>query len=193
MIKNNLYKTIKNHNQQAAMFGIDARITMLIIAIFGLIGSAVLYAVVSKAKSEAIIASVKNIDTAIENYIDDTSSIPSTIDELYDTLPTKSSQSNKWEGPYLEGEKTNTLVPQLSWTKESDNCNSTTSSHRYCSYTLDLVFSNVSDAVCGKIKDYYSNDPAILYDSGTKKLTISYARSKSGTYKRVKYKVTETP
>lgn len=198
-----ILKNNKKVNKKAAVFGIDARITMLIIAIFGLFSSTVFYAVVSKSKCEAIISTMKNIDLAIEEYIDDTKSIPASINQLYDTLPAKASQSNRWNGPYLNGDKTDPFVPTIAWSQESNNCNSGSTSSKYCSYILKMEFHNISNGVFNKIKEYYTKipsvsfqsiaTPVITYTSATQSMAIIYGVSENGSYNRVKYKVTESP
>ncbi|MCP4355535.1 MAG: hypothetical protein GY793_07870 [Proteobacteria bacterium] len=172
-------------NQKGALFGLDARITMMIITILGLITATFFRSVVSKAKSEAVISTVNNVNLAIESYIEDTGSIPNIIYNLYDTLPTKSTQSGEWSGPYLQGFRTGALVPRLTWTLTLDNCESATAS-RYCTYSLAMTFSDMSEKVFTKLKDYYHEGTIITHDNALKELTITYIADD-------RYKVKEKP
>lgn len=181
--------------KRGGLFGLDARVAMLIIAILGLFIYPTVAGLISKARVEAILASTRSVTVAIEAYIDDTKSIPNTKDQLFTTLPTKGTQSAKWNGPYLKGESTGRFVPNLVWTLIDDDCSSSTKTSRYCTYRVSYDFCKFPKAVFEKLKDYYaSSDQWTSYNAGTECVRIDYGYAKSGldeTY--VSFKVKEKP
>lgn len=184
----------KLHRQKGAMFGLDARITMLIIAILGLVIYPVMNGVISKARTEAILATTKSVTLAIESFITDTGTTPATIDMLYDTVPTKAHHSKNWNGPYLKGNKNDRFVPALEWVVEDNDCTNAGKSSSYCSLRVKYKFCQFPQKVYDKLVDYYSADQAISYDSGTKCIIIDYGYAKTGvdeTY--ASFKVKELP
>jgi len=181
-------------NKKGAMFGLDARIAMLIMTILGLLVFPIMNSIISKARVEAILASGKSVTRAIEEYIVDTGSIPATIDNLYTTLPTDAGQSTKWAGPYLKGEKTDRLVPTLSWTLENNSC-ITATTHRYCIYRVSYNFCKFPKSVFSLLGEYYSESGVgTSYNSTTKCITLDYGHNPDGAQEKfVMFKVKEQP
>lgn len=184
-----------NYLKKGGMFGLDARVAMLVIAVLGLLVYPTVSGVISKSRVEAILSSAGSTTLAIENYVLDTGSIPNTIENLFTTAPVKASQSTKWNGPYLKGESTNRFVPTLTWTLLDDDCSSTTKSSRYCTYRVSYNFCKFPKAVYEIMKDYYASaDQWTSYTSGTECVKIDYGYAKSGTDETyVSFKVKEKP
>jgi len=186
-----MYKLL---NKKGAMFGLDARIAMLIMTILGLLVFPIMNSIIAKARAEAIFASTKSVTQAIEEYIIDTKSIPATIDNLFTTLPTDAGQSAKWSGPYLKGEKTDRLIPSLTWTLEKNDCTGSSTS-RYCTYRVSYTFCEFPKSVFSLIGKYYTESGVgSSYNSGTKCITIDYGHNPDGTQEKfVMFKVKEQP
>lgn len=184
-----------NSIKKGGMFGLDARVAMLIIAILGLFVYPVVSGVISKSRAEAILGSARSVNVAIESYVEDTGSIPSTIDNLFTTQPTNSEQANKWNGPYLKGSSAQRFVPTLTWTLMSDDCSSTTLSSRYCIYRVTYNFCQFPKSVYVKLADYFdSADQGLTYTAGTECINLDYGYAKSGTDETyISFKVKEKP
>lgn len=174
------------YTKKAAIFGMDARIAMLIIAILSALVYPIVSGVISKSMAEAIIASARSSTVAIENYIADTGKLPSANTELY-----TSSETN-WNGPYLKGNPDDRFSPDLSWSLEDNSCAGTGES-RYCTYKITYSFCKFSKAVSEVLKNYFSNaSQAVNYVSATECIELTYGYADNGgstTY--VKFKVKE--
>ena len=189
------------YNKKGAMFGLDARIAILIMAILGLLIYPTLTHVINKTKVEAIITNMKMVDLAIEEYIDDVKSVPNTLSNLYRTLPTKAAQQTRWNGPYLLGEEGGYLMPtSITWTQVSSNCTSTSSSvsDRMCTYKLSYRFCDITKRVHNELSTYFSanvnTNVTVSYNSGTSCMDINYGNAENGAYKTFNtYKVQEAP
>jgi type II secretory pathway pseudopilin PulG len=177
------------------MFGMDARVAMLVVAILGLLVYPTVSGIISKSRAEAITASSRTVTAAIENYIADTGSIPASINNLFTTAPTKSSQSSGWKGPYLKGEATARFIPALVWTLEDNDCTSTTTSSRYCTYRVSYDFCKFPKAVRETFVDYYAKAESwTSYNSSTECIRVNYGYAEnSGVETYVSFKVKETP
>ena len=91
-------------NKKGAMFGLDARIALAIFGALSVISGAALYSAIQSSKATAMLAEMREISKAWEQYLLDTSSIVSDstgsllkIKELVSNI----SSVNGWNGPYL--------------------------------------------------------------------------------------------
>ncbi|MCP4355930.1 MAG: hypothetical protein GY793_09940 [Proteobacteria bacterium] len=96
---------MKNIKQQAAMFGLDARVALAIFGAISVITGAALYSAMKEAKLVAIITEMDNINKAVSQYYIDTGSYPplETAGASF-ALKTEeliTSSVSGWKGPYL--------------------------------------------------------------------------------------------
>jgi hypothetical protein len=95
--------------KKAAMFGLDARIALAIFGALSVISGAALYSAILQAKAISIIADMKEVGKAWEQYYLDTGFDLPLRDEdessvfyySYKTAELVSSTVNGWKGPYL--------------------------------------------------------------------------------------------
>lgn len=181
--------------KKGGMFGLDARIAMLVLAILGLLVYPTVSGVISKARVEAIITSAKITNTAIENYILDVESIPASKNQLFTTAPTNAGQATRWKGPYLKGEPTGRFIPSLVWTIEDDDCTNGAKSSRYCTYRVSYSFCKFPKSVYVKLKNYYASvDQVVSYNTGTQCILLEYGYAENaGVETFVSFKVKEKP
>tara|TARA_Y100001960_G_scaffold309024_1_gene366983 strand:+ start:2558 stop:3133 length:576 start_codon:yes stop_codon:yes gene_type:complete len=181
--------------KRGAMFGMDARIAMLVVAILGLLVYPTVSGVISKSRAEAILASSRTVTEAIENYIIDTGSFPASINNLFTTAPAKAGQAAKWKGPYLKGEATSRFIPDLVWDMENVDCSSSSTSNRLCSLSVGYSYCKFPKAVRESIVQYYSKGASWTeYNAGTECILVRYGYSKDGADENyVSFKVKELP
>jgi type II secretory pathway pseudopilin PulG len=185
----------QNFYSKGAMFGLDARIALVIIATLSLLTYPAVMNIIENSQAKAIIASSKNITLAIENYVIDINSIPASIDNLFTTAPTDTDHAALWNGPYLQGEKTTTLMPSLTWTLEDDDCSSTTTASRYCTYRVSYVYCDQSEDIYYALSKYYDNASQVLsYNPTGECITVNYGYAdNSGAKSYINFKVKEKP
>ena len=97
--------------KKGAMFGLDARIALVIFGALSVISGAALYSAIQDAKATSIIADINEVAKAYESYLLDTGQeLPSrSTDRLnwkfysYDTnnLVVNRANVENWKGPYL--------------------------------------------------------------------------------------------
>lgn len=185
---------MKNIRQKGAMFGLDARITMLIVALLGIIVFPFMNGIISKSRAEAILATTQSVTGAIESFIEDTTTVPANINMLYDTLPTKANHQTNWNGPYLNGNKTDRFVPDLTWITMDNDCTVSSKASGYCSLRVQYDFCDFPQSVFEELKNYYSADQVLAYNSTTDCITINYGFAKTGsTESYAGFKVRELP
>lgn len=178
--------------KKGAIFGLDARITMLIIALLGLLVFPYFGSVVSQSKAEALLTTSRNVSSAIESYILDTGSYPATIANLYDTQPTKASQQASWNGPYLKGHKDDAFTPNLNWTVLDSDCTSGSAKGRTCRVRVSYEFCGFSSSVYDAMGEVLQSNNVMSYDSASKCITYNYGYSGS-TVTYLGFKVRELP
>lgn len=180
--------------KKGAIFGLDARITMLIVALLGLIIFPYFGSVVSLSKAEAIVTTSKNVISGIDSFILDTGSYPATIANLYNVEPTKASQKAKWNGPYLKGHKDDAFVPALNWIVMDTNCTDSSTTGKLCVVRLELKYCGFSESVFDSLEDTIHTHDNIdtVYDSATECITLSHGYNGSNaTY--LGFRVKEMP
>lgn len=93
--------------KKAAMFGLDARIALTIFGALSVISGAALYSAIQQSKVTAHLATLKEIEKAVEQYYLDTGVLPpvsttsSTLDLSFYALVEKPSDVTGWNGPYI--------------------------------------------------------------------------------------------
>ena len=99
------------YKQSAAMFGLDARIALVIFGALSVISGAALYSTIQNSKATAILTEMKEVSKAFEAYYLDTGSKPpasgnSTNSEKheYDVEELTTSTVTGWNGPYINYE-----------------------------------------------------------------------------------------
>lgn len=85
-------------NRRGAMFGLDARISLSVFAVLGVIAGVITYSTVTEARATSQMQTVKAVTQAIENYTKDTKVAPTSFDDFF-----KSAAVAGWSGPYLTG------------------------------------------------------------------------------------------
>lgn len=176
---------------KAAMFGLDARIALIVIATLGLIVVPIINNIASGTRADVLKNNMKVIDSAIIKYISDTGTYPETIDHLFDTKPTKASQAAKWKGPYLNGQKTDRYIPSLAWSKVNASCGTSNFKHRYCDMYLQYSFSDVKQSMYNK---YIETLPVVFYNANTDVMVVQAGKSKiDSNIKGYSYKIRELP
>ena len=181
-------------NKKAAMFGVDARIALVVLSIIGLLAVPTFYNLIYKTNAESIISSMKSVDIAIETYIADTGTYPGSIENLYTVAPANVKHSERWNGPYLQGKIEDLFSPSLTWVTKVDNCTSAVTTSRYCDMAVTFTFDDVSSGVYNALLGYYNATSAnhlITYTSATSTLTIVYGGASTGNVKYKSYRVKE--
>jgi hypothetical protein len=82
-------------NRRGAMFGLDARVALLIFAGLAIITGAMIYKVATQTRYTAVAAELSNVSKAFGEYVLDVGAAPVKIEELI------SSTAPGWNGPYL--------------------------------------------------------------------------------------------
>tara|TARA_Y100001960_G_C14682789_1_gene832135 strand:- start:4 stop:609 length:606 start_codon:yes stop_codon:yes gene_type:complete len=106
-------------NKKAAMFGIDARIALIIFSILAIVSSATIYSAIEKAEISRIIQQVEEVKKAEARYYHDTGTIPPQ-DSIFNLrkiryLLENSNNVPGWKGPYLplaDGGETKIYTPE---------------------------------------------------------------------------------
>lgn len=180
--------------KKGAIFGLDARITMLIVGLLGLLVFPYFGSVVSLSKAEAIVSTSKNVISAIESFIVDTGSYPETIDNLYNVEPTKASQKANWNGPYLKGNKDDAFVPDLNWIVTDTTCTDSLTTAKICVVRLEFVYCGFSESVSTSVDEIMHtwDDIDVVYDSATECITISHGYN-GAPYVYLGFRVKEMP
>jgi type II secretory pathway pseudopilin PulG len=92
---------------KGAMFGLDARIALAIFGALSVISGAALYSAIQQSKVISLLASIKEIEKAIESYYLDTGQLPGfssnnpNNDLSIKALLEKPANITGWKGPYL--------------------------------------------------------------------------------------------
>lgn len=103
-MRNWFFKRIKS--QHGAMFGLDARITLIIFGALAAVTGVIMSNVAPEANTTALATDLNNVSKAYQNYILDTSSNPAYLDkpnrakENFLTL-INDPKTYGWKGPYL--------------------------------------------------------------------------------------------
>ncbi|HAG53075.1 MAG TPA: hypothetical protein DCL21_04740 [Alphaproteobacteria bacterium] len=93
----------ENSLKKGAMFGLDARIALVIFGLVGLITSASLIHTIKETKSGLIIYELSQIKKAVEVYeIDTDSELPFVSASIFNIGELVNSSVKGWKGPYLE-------------------------------------------------------------------------------------------
>lgn len=115
-------------NKKAAMFGLDARITLMIFGIISIIVSANIYRVLTEINVDKILAESSSIGSAVDSYhktmnksIFDTLTGSLSADDkekaaftaLYKNENVIAPFNDKWKGPYIKVKYNNGLEPFL--------------------------------------------------------------------------------
>ena len=102
------FKYNTNKQQKAAMFGLDARIALIIFSSLSLVGGTALYKSVKEARMTALITQMREVQKAANNYLADTGNWPPFADpttNMMDLNALLSEPANvlNWQGPYING------------------------------------------------------------------------------------------
>ena len=96
--------------QKGAMFGLDARIALIILGSLSIISSAALFSVISSLQVSRTANALREVNKALESYLFDVQydlvQISSTSNALYTErrgLDLIESSESGWQGPYIEG------------------------------------------------------------------------------------------
>lgn len=112
--------------KRGAMFGIDARIALIVMASLGLISTAIIYKNINKVNSTKYLTDLKSIELAYKNFKHDTNykltsySNPyfyNTSELISLTLDASKPYTKKFSGPYIdykEGATSNFIVHPIS-------------------------------------------------------------------------------
>jgi hypothetical protein len=164
----------KNFNK-AAMFGLDARIALVVIASLSGISGAVLINSLAGINIDKILAEASTIGISVNNYhkdmnksIFDTLDSALTADELelaaftvlYKNENLITPYTTKWNGPYIRSQYFNNVEPYLNTPfrlvrKSADNsttCNDVKTNPCY----VFLKFKNLTNDVCDDFEDFTS-------------------------------------
>lgn len=98
-------KLNKFKNQTGAMFGMDARITLIIFGALAAVTGAMMSNIAPEANTTALATDLTNIAKGYESYVLDTSKNPSYLDKpnrsKENFLELLNDDSYGWQGPYL--------------------------------------------------------------------------------------------
>lgn len=97
---------MNTYKQKAAMFGLDARISLAIFGALSVIAGAALYNIIGQLETNKILAEMQEVGKAIEQYYLDTGVMLSRSDEAAPPLSTANLVENRdsvsnWRGPYI--------------------------------------------------------------------------------------------
>ena len=99
----------RRHLQRGAMFGLDARIALVIFGVLAIVTGAMLLSVMSNIKTTAIVTELDEVNKAISQYMVDTgTNLPrDTVDSNYFSIgDLLTSTRPGWKGPYMPWEVT---------------------------------------------------------------------------------------
>ena len=90
------------------MFGLDARIALVLFGAMSIISGAALYSAIQEAIGARAIEELQQVEKALEEYYLDTGALPEKVYSLeLDASKLVSDSSSNWKGPYLTNFKNN--------------------------------------------------------------------------------------